>query len=432
MPGEYKRLGEILVESGVLTNLQLSVAVAAQLTSNRRLGEILVDRGYATEEQIARCLADQYSYDYVEDPATLAPEQDALDLVGAELALALKVLPVSVKDGMLECVIWDPIDVSVTDNLRLATGNRLRISIAPKSRLEFAIRHAYSIERAVLSSSKNGSPNATLPDRFEPQETLRQSGSLLWVRAYDTLLSRTVLLVGGREEDVNGTRLKDRCRVFAQTHHPSLTVVFDLLTHNGWTWAALYDVRGEPLDTILRTRGPRSLSQAAFICSAVAEACDAVLANGWTHFITPENVWIDDRHVWLVPGATPSTAWSPVLSSDADNAVYALGLLLATSLLPTQSWQLAEFDWKGFDEVPSAMRDIFARCTDRARTDRFAEPVQVASSLRAYNWSGIGSPLKRQSVMNSSDRDALLFSITQDAAGRVPFWKRLFGIGRAA
>ncbi|MEW5884345.1 MAG: hypothetical protein AB1725_09015, partial [Armatimonadota bacterium] len=227
MPGEYKRLGEILVESGVLTNLQLSVAIAAQLTSNRRLGEILVERGYATEDQIARCLADQYGYDYVEDPATLAPEQDALDLVGAELALALKVLPVSLREGILECVIWDPIDVSVTDKLRLATGNRLRISIAPKSRLESAIRDAYSIERVVSAPSGHGSSNATLPARFEPQETLRQTSSLLWVRAHDTLLSRGVLLVGGREEEVSEAHLKERCRLFAQARHPSATGVFD-------------------------------------------------------------------------------------------------------------------------------------------------------------------------------------------------------------
>lgn len=432
MPGEYKRLGEILIESGVLTNLQLSVAIAAQLTSNRRLGEILVERGYATEDQIARCLADQYGYDYIEDPNKLTPERDALDLVGAELALALKVLPVSSNDGTLECVIWDPIDVAVTDQLRLVTGNRLRISIAPKSRLEQAILRAYSIERVLSVAPEQSSPNATLPARFEPQETLRQSGSLLWVRAHDTLLWRRVLLVGGREEEVGEAHLKERCRLFAQTRHPSVTGVFDFLTHNGWAWAALDDARGEPLDAILRTRGPRSPSQAAFICSAVAEASDSLLTNGWVPFITPENVWIDDRHVWLVPGATPSAAWSPTLSSDAENAVYALGLLLATSLLPTKDWQSAKLDWQAFDSVPSAMRDIFARCTDRGKPDRFAEPVQVASALRAYNWSGATSSVKRQIVATSSDREALLDSITQRESERTPFWKRIFGLGRAA
>jgi hypothetical protein len=432
MPGEYKRLGEILVESGVLTNLQLSVAVAAQLTSNRRLGEILVERGYATEDQIARCLADQYGYDYIDDPGVLTPEQSALELVGAELAIALKVLPVSAKEGTLECVIWDPIDVAVTDQLRLATGNRLRIAIAPKSRLENAILRAYSIERPVAAPSGGETTHATLPERYEPQETLRQTGSLLWVRALDTLLGRNVLLVGGREDDANNAHLKARCRLFAQTRHPSITGVLDYLSHNGWAWAVFEDVRGEPLDSILRTRGPRSLSQAAYVCSAVAEACDALLTNGWAHFITPENVWIDDRHVRLVPGATPPEAWSPILSSDPDNAVYAIGLLLGTSLLPTKDWQSAKLDWNAFDNVPSAMRDIFARCTDRGKPDRFAEPVQVASALRAYNWSGAVSSAKRQAVGTSGDRDALLDSITQRESERAPFWKRIFGLGRAA
>lgn len=431
MPGEYKRLGEILTESGVLTNLQLSVAIAAQLTSNRRLGEILVERGYATEEQIARCLADQYGYDYIEDPSAIAPEQEALNLVGAEMALATKALPVKVKDGVLECVIWDPIDVAVTDQLRLATGNRLRISIAPKSRLESAIRNAYSIERAGAISVRDGSPNATLPPRFEPQETLKLGDSLVWARALDSLLGRQVLLVGGSEDDVRCANLMQRCRLFAPTLHPSVTRVFDFLTHNGWAWAVLDDVRGESLDTILRTRGARSLSQTAFICSAVAEACDALLTHGWEHFITPENVWIDDRHVWLAPGATPPPAWSPTLSSDAENAVYALGLLIGTCLLHTKDWKSAKFDWKAFDGMPSAMREIFARCTDRGKPDRFAEPIQVASALRAYNWSGAVTYAKRTTAA-AGDRDALLDSIAQDAVERIPFWKRIFGIGRAA
>lgn len=432
MPGEYKRLGEILVESGVLTNLQLSVAIAAQLTSNRRLGEILVERGYATEDQIARCLADQYGYDYIEDPNKLTPERDALDLVGAELALALKVLPVSSNDGTLECVIWDPIDVAVTDQLRLVTGNRLRISIAPKSRLEQAILRAYSIERPTVAASGEGAAETTLPARYEPQETVRKTGSLLWVRALDNLLGRHVLLIGGRDEDATKAQLKARCRLFAQTPHPSVAGVFDYLTHNGWAWAVLEDVRGEPLDSILRTRGPRSLSQAAFVCSAVAEASDALLASGWAHCITPENVWLNDRHVCLVPGAAPPETWSPLLASDPENAVYALGLLLGTSLLPTKDWQSAKLDWQAFDSVPSAMRDIFARCTDRGKPDRFAEPVQVASALRAYNWSHAVSSAKRQAVATSGDRDALLDSITLRESERAPFWKRLFGFGRAA
>ena len=214
--------------------------------------------------------------------------------------------------------------------------------------------------------------------------------------------------------------------------HPSVTGVFDFFADDGWAWAVLEDVRGEPLDLILRTRGPRSLSQAAFICSAVAEACDALLVGGWAHFITPENVFIGDRQMWVVPGATPPDAWSLARSSGACQAVYGLGLLIGASLLPTNDWQSANFDWRAFDDMPSAMKEIFARCTDRGKPDHYAEPIQVASALRSYNWSGLTSSAKRQAAVTSGDRDALLDSITQDAAERAPFWKRLFGIRMAA
>ena len=47
----FKKLGELLVEGELITNLQLSIALAAQQTSSKRLGQIVVERGFATEDQ---------------------------------------------------------------------------------------------------------------------------------------------------------------------------------------------------------------------------------------------------------------------------------------------------------------------------------------------------------------------------------------------
>lgn len=56
-----KRIGEILVEQGVITGDELDLALEAQraLPAKRRLGAILMERGTATEDQIQAALAHQ-------------------------------------------------------------------------------------------------------------------------------------------------------------------------------------------------------------------------------------------------------------------------------------------------------------------------------------------------------------------------------------
>ncbi|HDM70151.1 MAG TPA: hypothetical protein ENG58_01950, partial [Thermotogales bacterium] len=57
----YKRIGEILVDKGIITNEDLATAMNIQRSVKRPLGEVLVEYGYATWEQIAEALASQYN-----------------------------------------------------------------------------------------------------------------------------------------------------------------------------------------------------------------------------------------------------------------------------------------------------------------------------------------------------------------------------------
>ncbi|HZH98698.1 MAG TPA: hypothetical protein VEX38_06975, partial [Fimbriimonadaceae bacterium] len=89
----FRKLGELLLSSGLITNLQLSIALAAQQTSNRRLGEILVERGFATEDQIASCLAEQYGYPRA-NLNNVRPQPSALCALKPDVALEHCVLPI--------------------------------------------------------------------------------------------------------------------------------------------------------------------------------------------------------------------------------------------------------------------------------------------------------------------------------------------------
>lgn len=56
-----KRLGEILLEDGLITEEQLKQALNRQIPGGKMLGQILKDMGFVTEEQISSALARQES-----------------------------------------------------------------------------------------------------------------------------------------------------------------------------------------------------------------------------------------------------------------------------------------------------------------------------------------------------------------------------------
>lgn len=144
---QYKRIGEILLEKGLISPRQLEAALRMQLRTGLRFGEILTSTGKVSEEQIVQCLAEQYDY-AVAEPESVTPSEKALGLIDRGFALSRLVLPVAVEDGVLGCIISDPVDIAVTDTLAQSLHLRLSFALAPPTRLLQAIERAYGIERA--------------------------------------------------------------------------------------------------------------------------------------------------------------------------------------------------------------------------------------------------------------------------------------------
>ena len=142
MDQSYKKLGELLVEKGLLTEQQVNDALAMQKQSPARLGEIATAMGWATEIQISECLAVQYGYEMV-DPAEIECTSDALGTMSYPRSLKNLTLPVKIESGQLHCVIADPINIVALDALRSAQRFPLNVKLAPPSDLREAIIRCY-------------------------------------------------------------------------------------------------------------------------------------------------------------------------------------------------------------------------------------------------------------------------------------------------
>ncbi len=149
--GNYRKLGQMLLNKGKLTAEQLDAATRGGHSRGRRIGEALVALGYVTEWDIAECLAEQFDFKVV-DPSRLVPSEYALSLLEPEVALSHKVLMLRCSEDAVECVMSDPIDFPTSDMISQMAGKRTCISLAPATALVAAIRKAYGLENSAIQA----------------------------------------------------------------------------------------------------------------------------------------------------------------------------------------------------------------------------------------------------------------------------------------
>lgn len=435
-----RKLGDILLAEGIVTPLQLSIALAAQQTSSRRLGEILVERGFATERQIAETLAAQYDYPLA-DLATLRPQANALSLVNADLALEHAVLPVRIEGDVLEIVLGDPLDVLATDAVIQTTHRKVSVSLAPRSELLAQIRKTYGLDEAIGSDLSE----VHLPHRFVDVVPRRKVGEVLLFDAVDETLGRRVTLSAvpvGSDADNVQRRL---VRSAAQSPSRWVSAIHDAFEFDGQSWTVFERLDGESLAHVLRTRGRRTLSQSAELVAQIAEGVDQLhREGGYTGLICPENILVRAGGSLLTPFTEPSfeyTAPEMQLGHQGTPAsdVFALGTLL-WECNAGENPHRAEAERTGDrspwgdpmyieNEVPAALVEVLTNCMSQEPNERFASAILVANSLRAYNWAAAQSI---RHVIEAGDRDELLVAIGDEVEERRGFWGRLFGRRQAA
>lgn len=439
---QYRKLGDLLVHQGLITNLQLSVALSAQQTSNRRLGEILVERGYVGESQIAACLAEQYGYPLA-DLAEAKPSPEALELVAPNIALAYSVLPLAVNDETFQCALADPIDVITTDLLSQLVRRRLDLQIAPQKALTEAIRNAYRMEQGPAEEVSEHA--AYVPERFIQPKPRRKLGISTLIDAFDRELDRNVTLLTIPSGSVEEWEQFQLVRSAARAQHKNVCTIHDWVEANGHRWAVVEALEGETLAQMLRTRGPRSVAQAAELVAQVADGLEAIGQHGGqSNLVCPGNILVRWSGPLLTPLAkTPATYGCPELFVERNGAgsaeVFALGTLLlecVTGENPHSSGNEGEVWWtdasKAPTRLPSAFRTVLSGCLDADPAKRFTSPFHLANTLRSYNWSALSVTAESARFDDSGDRDHLLELLDGDVESKPSFWDRLFGKKRAA
>jgi len=120
---ERKRLGDILLEAGKIELAQLNRALETHRKTKRRLGEVLVAEGLITEDEIADALAVQLSLERVDLEKTYV-EQEVARSIPKEVALKYTAIPIYMRDDKLVVAMSDPLNMFAIDDICFITQKK--------------------------------------------------------------------------------------------------------------------------------------------------------------------------------------------------------------------------------------------------------------------------------------------------------------------
>ncbi|HQN01351.1 MAG TPA: ATPase, T2SS/T4P/T4SS family, partial [Candidatus Hydrogenedentes bacterium] len=139
------KLGEILIEQGAITPLQLDEALQRQHLTGDLLGRTLVSMGYVNEQAIIEALSVQQGMDRIDVTHTnVAPE--VLKLISSDVARFYNVLPVRIDSGVLVVAMADPLNIQTLDDIRHITGMDVRGAVSNPDDIHAAWQRCYAFE----------------------------------------------------------------------------------------------------------------------------------------------------------------------------------------------------------------------------------------------------------------------------------------------
>ncbi len=118
------RLGDVLIASGKIIPEQLEAGLVAQKGSGKKLGEILIEKGFISEDDIAKALSDQLHIEMV-DLLTISIPEEILNMVPVSVLKKNKVFPFEFAENnmnVLRVAMADPMDIYAQDDISIITN----------------------------------------------------------------------------------------------------------------------------------------------------------------------------------------------------------------------------------------------------------------------------------------------------------------------
>lgn len=143
-PARRRRLGELLIDAGVLDEGRLKAALGEQKKWGGKLGRTLVEMGFVDEDSMMRALSRQLNLQAM-DLDTVSLPSSVVQLMRVDLCERYGVFPVGgdVKTRTLQLATSDPTNTEAVQELQVATNSKIVQVVATGSAIDRAVRRYY-------------------------------------------------------------------------------------------------------------------------------------------------------------------------------------------------------------------------------------------------------------------------------------------------
>ena len=142
-PPQKIRLGDLLIQQGLLTEEQLKIALDEQKRTGRKLGRVFVESGYVTEAGISQALARQLRIPFIE-LRSFTPRPELIKLLPEAPARRFRALVLGeMPDGRLQIGMSDPTDLQAYDEITRLVRREIELAVVTESELLAMVDRVY-------------------------------------------------------------------------------------------------------------------------------------------------------------------------------------------------------------------------------------------------------------------------------------------------
>ncbi len=143
-----KRLGEMLIEAGLIDNLQLEKALEFGKKHGLRLGKALTRLNMCAEEDIIKVISEQLDIPYLE-VGNILFDPDIVSMVPETFAKRNTVLPLFLVEDTLTVAVSDPLNIYLIDDLANITSKKINVVLSTETDIQNALKNFYSNESPI-------------------------------------------------------------------------------------------------------------------------------------------------------------------------------------------------------------------------------------------------------------------------------------------
>lgn len=149
------KIGDILVEDGLITKEQLEAVLKMQQNTyrDRRIGDLLISLNYVTEEQFVQTLSKRLRVPFI-NLKNYPINNETVNILEESIARKYTAVPIGKNGNLLTIAMNDPLNLYAIEEIRLATKMEINTVIGTKSDITRIIERSYSGRQAMMAAKQ--------------------------------------------------------------------------------------------------------------------------------------------------------------------------------------------------------------------------------------------------------------------------------------